>query len=294
MYLWYSLLKAGAFLHSQTEFPEGFQADGKAPEIILGGSSSTGKSTDDGSASSRSRSVNDKKKPAKNETSEMEEFSAKIDQLNDTIILSTRLDSFNDNRHEIESDLKELYKEKNSLIEKLNKAKLDVQHEQNKPEKAILQEMVDYYKEQLDVLDKSQKEKKADLEKLKQKMNLIENKIFTVAEKTPKQSGNSSKLGASRRVVPPPSSILVSTTEDNQGVGGSKNFETPTISSSQLPGYIEEHNRKRKRTEEEQKEKDKNKQVCEESIDLLGQETETETEEDDDDDDDAELFKKIF
>jgi septum formation inhibitor MinC len=261
MYLWYSLLKAGAFLHSQTEFPEGFQADGKAPEIILGGSSSTGKSTDDGSASSRSRSVNDKKKPAKNETSEMEEFSAKIDQLNDTIILSTRLDSFNDNRHEIESDLKELYKEKNSLIEKLNKAKLDVQHEQNKPEKAILQEMVDYYKEQLDVLDKSQKEKKADLEKLKQKINLIENKIFTVPKKTPKRSGNSAKSGASHHVAPP-SSILVSTTEDNQVVGGSKNFEMPTISSSQLPGYIEECNRKRKRMEDEQKEKDKNQQVC--------------------------------
>jgi hypothetical protein len=48
-----------------------------------------------------------------------------------------------------------LYKEKNSLIEKWSRAKLDVQHEQNAPEKAILQEMVDFYKAQLAELDKN-------------------------------------------------------------------------------------------------------------------------------------------
>jgi hypothetical protein len=217
----------------------------------------------------------------------MDEFSKKIDRLNDTIILSTRVDSFNENRREIESDLKEMYKEKNSLIEKLNKAKLDVQRERNEPEKVILQEMVDFYKEQLVVLEDSQKEKKAELDKLKQKINMIENKIFTVAEKTPKRSGNSSKSGTTHRVAPP-SSILVSTKD--QQVNGEKNYETPTISSTQLPGYVEECNRKRKRMEEEQKEK----KISEESIDLLGQETETEDDDDDDDDDDDELFKKIF
>jgi hypothetical protein len=42
-----------------------------------------------------------------------------------------------------------MYKEKNTLIEKWSRAKLDVQREQNAPEKAILQEMVDFYKEHL-------------------------------------------------------------------------------------------------------------------------------------------------
>jgi hypothetical protein len=66
MYLWYKLIKARAFLYSQTEFPEGFQADGKVPEINLGSGSSTG------STSSRSRSVNEKKMPAaRNEMSEL-------------------------------------------------------------------------------------------------------------------------------------------------------------------------------------------------------------------------------
>jgi hypothetical protein len=74
MYLWYKLIKVGAFLYSQTEFPEGFQVDGKAPEINLGSGSLSG------STSSRCRSVNDKKMPAaRNEMSEMEEFSKKID-----------------------------------------------------------------------------------------------------------------------------------------------------------------------------------------------------------------------
>jgi uncharacterized protein (UPF0335 family) len=149
MYLWYALIKAAAFLHSQTEFPEGLQADGKAPEIHFGSGSSTG------SMSSKSRSVHDKKMPARNDITEMEDFSNKIDRLNDTIILNTRVDRLDEYRREIQTDLKELYKEKNSLIEKWSRAKLDVQREQNAPEKAILQEMVDFYKEQLAELDKN-------------------------------------------------------------------------------------------------------------------------------------------
>jgi hypothetical protein len=56
----------------------------------------------------------------------------------------------------------------------------------------------------------------------------------------------------------------------------------PTISSTQLEGYMEAYNNKRKRSEEETIE-------VTESVDLLAQESE-----EDNDDDDNELFKKIF
>jgi hypothetical protein len=58
MYLWFSLIKAGAFLHSQTEFPEEFQADnGIAPKIKIGG----GSESSGGSTSSKSSSTRNKK-----------------------------------------------------------------------------------------------------------------------------------------------------------------------------------------------------------------------------------------
>jgi hypothetical protein len=72
----------------------------------------------------------------------------------------------------------------------------------------------------------------------------------------------------------PPSSILVARLGQ---------MEMPMISSTQLPGYIEECTNKRKRLEEEMNE-------VTESVDLLAQQSE----DDDDDDDDDELFKKIF
>jgi predicted nucleic acid-binding Zn-ribbon protein len=91
-----------------------------------------------------------------------------------------------DDRREIQTDLKELYKEKNNLIEKMSRAKLDVQSEQNELEKAILQEMVDFYREKLANLDKSYKKKTEELEQVKEKKRIIENKILTIEEKMPR------------------------------------------------------------------------------------------------------------
>jgi predicted nucleic acid-binding Zn-ribbon protein len=211
--------------------------------------------------------------PANNEQmSEMESFSRKIDRLNDTIILNIRVDHLDENRRELQADLKDLYKEKNNLIEKMGGAKLDVLREKNAPEKAILQKLVDFYKEQLEELDKNYKMKTKELEEVKEKKKIIENKIYTIEEKTPQRSGNSTKT-ASRG--PPPSSVLVAS-------GGTNNLETPTISSTQLEVYIEDCNKKRQRLEE------KSNEVTE-SVDLLAQQSES-----DDDDEDDELFKKIF
>jgi predicted nucleic acid-binding Zn-ribbon protein len=91
-----------------------------------------------------------------------------------------------DDRREIQTELKELYKEKNTLMEKMSRAKLDVQREQNEPGKAILQEMVYFYKEQMADLDESYQKKTEELEQVKEKKQIIENKILTIEEKMPR------------------------------------------------------------------------------------------------------------
>jgi hypothetical protein len=77
MYLWFTLIKAGAFLYSQTEFPAAFQADDEnAPEIEIGGGSSI-EGTVSKSASSQSSNTRNKKMAAPRAVSEIEEFSKK-------------------------------------------------------------------------------------------------------------------------------------------------------------------------------------------------------------------------
>jgi hypothetical protein len=267
MYLWYSLIRAGAFLYSQSEFPDYVQADGRAPKIPL-----------PSGGSSIESSYSDKKMPAIQENAEIVDFSAKIDRLNDTILLSSKLDRMIDDRREINTDLKDLSKDRISLIEKIKRGEVEVRHEQNQREKEILQELVDEYQKEFDKLELTITEKKRLLEELVQKIAIVDHKIYSIEDKTPKRSGN-----ASRRV--PPSAILV--TEGTEEVGGRINFDTPatanttpTATSTQVARMIEANN-KRKRSEQE----------CPESIDLLAQETETYDYDDSDNDD---LPPKVF
>jgi hypothetical protein len=93
MYLWFSLIKAGAFLYSQTEFPTAFQADdGIAPKITKRGRDDTSIGSSSRSTSSRSSSTRNKKVAAVKVESEIEVFTRQIDRLNSSMLLDSRLD----------------------------------------------------------------------------------------------------------------------------------------------------------------------------------------------------------
>jgi hypothetical protein len=292
MYLWFSLIKAGAFLYSQTEFPAAFQADDEnAPEIQIGGGSSIGDGTSTRSASSRSSSTRNKKMAAPRVGSEIEEFSKKIDALNNSMLLEFRLDRMVNEKRELNSDIKELQKEIDELFEKKHAAALRVKRVGNDDnEKTIEQSYLNHYDRRYAVSEKNLSKKEKELDELNQKIKIMESRLYEIKEKTPRRSGNCLKKAG--RV---PSSVNVSdiTAEEDDVLGGGRiNFDTPaaattpTATSSRVNRMLQERNNKRKRTED--------KEDTPESIDLLAQKTPEDFDEDDDDDDDEELFKKMI
>jgi hypothetical protein len=289
MYLWFSLIKAGAFLYSQTEFPEEFQADdGIAPKISkMGGGSSIGSSG--GSTSSKSTRTGNKKIAATTVETEMEKFSRNVEKLNNSMLLDSELDRLQFDRHEIKDDIKELKKEVNVLFDKKHKTELDYLSEQDKQLRLVKKRYWERMCERYDAEESSYLKKEKEMKDIQQKIDLMKQRLFEIKEKTPKRSGNSSKETRRNRAVP--NSIVVAA-DDDPAVA--INFDTPaaastpTCTTSQVNEWLKE----------QQKNEKKRKQVDtpEESIDLLAQKTppENEYDDDDDDDDDDELFQKVL
>jgi hypothetical protein len=289
MYLWFSLIKAGAFLYSQTEFPEEFQADdGIAPKISkMGGGSSIGSSG--GSTSSKSTRTGNKKIAATTVETEMEKFSRNVEKINNSMLLDSELDRLQFDRHEIKDDIKELKKEVNVLFDKKHKTELDYLSEQDKQLRLVKKRYWERMCERYDAEESSYLKKEKEMKDIQQKIDLMKQRLFEIKEKTPKRSGNSSKETRRNRAVP--NSIVVAA-DDDPAVA--INFDTPaaastpTCTTSQVNEWLKE----------QQKNEKKRKQVDtpEESIDLLAQKTppENEYDDDDDDDDDDELFQKVL
>jgi hypothetical protein len=292
MYLWFALIKAGSFLYSQTEFPSAFQADDEnAPKIKLtrAESASIGSTS---ATSSKSSSTRNKKIPAVNVRSEIEQFSQKIDRLNDSMLLDSQYDRFIAEKRYLISDLKDLKKEIDDLFEKKHIAELDNESEQVKNRKAIKKISRDRWSQRYDETEKILLEKQQEIDEVDRKCKIIESRLFAIREKTPKRSGNSLKQ-AGRRVVP--SSVIVSDlTAEDDCVGGIINFDTPaaattpTATNSDLNRMSQKQNNKRKRSDEGKND------TPPESVDLLAQKTPDEEYDDDDDDDDDELFQKVL
>jgi hypothetical protein len=120
MYLWFSLIKAGAFLYSQTEFPTAFQADdGIAPKITKRGRDDTSIGSSSRSTSSRSSSTRNKKVAAVKVESEIEVFTRQIDRLNSSMLLDSRLDRLVAKKNDLNAQLNELRKEIDTLFNKI-------------------------------------------------------------------------------------------------------------------------------------------------------------------------------
>jgi hypothetical protein len=287
MYLWFSLIKAGAFLYSQTEFPEALQADdGIAPKIKIGGGSSIGSSG--GSTSSKSSSTRNKKVAATKVETEMDIFSRNIERLNNSMLLDSEQDRLHAQRRELKDDIKDLKKEVNVLFHKTHEAEVAFLGEMNDTIREVKKKFWERMCERYNDEEATYLKKEEEMNALQQKIDFVDRRLFEIREKTPKRSGNSSKETRNRAV---PNSIVV-TADDDPAVA--INFDTPaagstpTVATSQLNELLKEQQKKNK----------KRKQVDtpEESIDLLAQKTpsENEYEDDDDNDDDDELFQKVL
>jgi hypothetical protein len=296
MYLWFSLIKAGAFLYSQTEFPSAFQADDDyAPKITKGGRASLSVGSSSGaSMSSKSSSTRNKKGAAVKEESEIEVFTRQIDRLNNSMLLDSRLDRLIAAKNRLTDQLKDLKIEIHSLIDKKYKADLEYETEQIEHLKAIKKKYRDLWQERYAEAEQLAKLKEKQIEEFESKEKIIEKKLYEIKDKTPKRSGNSSKHG-NRRVVVPSSIYITDDTPEERRVAGLINFDTPaaattpTASSTQVNNMLNDLNNKRKRSEE--------KEETRESLDLLAQETPkifSAYNEEDDDDSDEELFKKVL
>jgi hypothetical protein len=289
MYLWFSLIKAGAFLYSQTEFPSAFQADdGIAPKITKSVRAATSIGSSGGSTSSKSSCTHNKKVAIAKVETEIEAFSHQIDRLNNSMLLDSRLDHLIAAKRDLKSELHELMKEIDALLDKKHMAELDFESEQVEKMKVLKKEYRDRWRKRYAEAERSALLKEKQIEELENKEKIIESKLYEIKDKTPKPSGNSSKQGS--RVVPSSIVITDDIAEENR-LAGLINFDTPavattpTATSTQINTWRDLNN-KGKRSEE--------KEETPESANLLAQETPPDFDDDDEDDDDDELFKKVL
>jgi hypothetical protein len=289
MYLWFSLIKAGAFLYSQTEFPSAFQADdGIAPKITKSVRAATSIGSSGGSTSSKSSCTHNKKVAIAKVETEIEAFSHQIDRLNNSMLLDSRLDHLIAAKRDLKSELHELMKEIDALFDKKHMAELDFESEQVEKMKVLKKEYRDRWRKRYAEAERSALLKEKQIEELENKEKIIESKLYEIKDKTPKPSGNSSKQGS--RVVPSSIVITDDIAEENR-LAGLINFDTPavattpTATSTQINTWRDLNN-KGKRSEE--------KEETPESANLLAQETPPDFDDDDEDDDDDELFKKVL
>jgi hypothetical protein len=144
MYLWFSLIKAGAFLYSQIEFPSAFQAnDGIAPKITKSARAATSIGSSGGSTSSKSSSTCNKKVAIAKVETEIKAFSHQINRLNNSMLLDSHLDHLIAAKCDLKSELNELTKEINALFDKKHMAELDFENEQVENLKALKKEYRD-------------------------------------------------------------------------------------------------------------------------------------------------------
>jgi hypothetical protein len=289
MYLWFSLIKVGAFLYSQTEFPTAFQADdGIAPKITKRGHDDISIRSSSRSTSSRSSSTRNKKVAAVKVKSEIKVFTRQIDQLNSSMLLDSRLDHLVAKKNDLNTQLNELRKEIDTLYDKKHHAEVKFKKEQDENLKPLKQESQDRWWKWYAEAEQLALVKEKQIEDLEKKERIIKSKLYEIQDKTPKRSGNSSKEGG-RRVAPPSSIVITDDIADEDRVAGLINFDTPaaattpTATTSQINSMLSELNNKRKHTEEEEE--------TPESVDLLAQQ---ETQQDYYDDDNDKLLKKVL